>query len=119
MTPDTERGVIGVNVYTSRGKLMCEIEMLENSPYTVAEEIQMWLDDNGYGDTDFDFIKVKEKDDNARIVLCKFYCNGGDTEEVVAVEVYDYDEEDDEEEQIRQAFLIWLSQNENCGFDIL
>ena len=41
----------------SGGLLLCELECLSNH-LTNEEEIQQWLDDNGYGDEEFDFEKI-------------------------------------------------------------
>ena len=44
-------------------RIFCELECLQNEDYpkgflTDEEEIQNYLDDNGYGDTEFEFIKL-------------------------------------------------------------
>ena len=53
----TDRGVVCVTVYANR-KTFFEIECFENSPYTIEEEIQNWLSDNGYDDVDYDLFNV-------------------------------------------------------------
>lgn len=39
-------------------KLFFEIECLIVSPYTIEEEIQNWLDDNGFENENFEFNKI-------------------------------------------------------------
>ena len=39
-------------------KIFFEIETTDMSPYTIEEEIQNYLDDNGYGDEYFEFTKI-------------------------------------------------------------
>ena len=39
-------------------KLFFEIECLIDSPYTIEEEIQNWLDDNGFENENFEFNKL-------------------------------------------------------------
>ena len=56
-TESTDRGVICVTVSTE-GKIFFELECLDDSPYTIEEEIQIYLDDNGYVDEMFDFINI-------------------------------------------------------------
>jgi len=51
-----------------------------------------------------------------KTIRCRFYCNGGHTEETVDVEIYP--NEGSEENQIQEAFLRWLDQNEDCGWEI-
>ena len=54
----TERGVVCVKVFSNK-KVFFEIECFENSPYSIEEEIQNWLDDNGYSDDDYNFFKIE------------------------------------------------------------
>lgn len=51
-------GLITIKVYETNNKLFCEIETDTNSPYTIEEEIQEYLDENGYGDETFEFVKL-------------------------------------------------------------
>jgi hypothetical protein len=53
----SERGVILVEVFSNQ-KTFFVIECLNNSPYTIEEEIQNWLDDNGYDNIKYEFIKI-------------------------------------------------------------
>lgn len=53
----SERGVILVEVFSNQ-KTFFVIECLNNSPYTIEEEIQNWLDDNGYDNIEYEFIKI-------------------------------------------------------------
>jgi hypothetical protein len=46
----------------------------------------------------------------------KFWCNAGHTEEDVTIWI---DSSSDENEQIREEFLKWLDNNEQCGWDIV
>ena len=52
-----ERRVLEVKVFDT-DKLFFEIECLDNSPYGTEEEIQNWLDDNGYGDDYFELVEI-------------------------------------------------------------
>lgn len=52
-----ERGIVQVEVFSNQ-KTFFEIECLKNSPYNIEEEIQNWLDDNGYDDIEYEFIDV-------------------------------------------------------------
>ena len=45
-----------INLDTLR--LFVELECLLNSPYSNEEEIQMYLDENGYGDDEYNFEKI-------------------------------------------------------------
>jgi hypothetical protein len=49
-------------------------------------------------------------------IIIKFWCNAGHTEEEVTIWI---DNNFDEYEQIRQEFLKWLDNNEQCGWDVL
>ena len=55
-------GITGINMVTvyDKDKLFCEIEVLADSPYSTEEEIQNWLDDNGYEDGEFEFNRLKQ-----------------------------------------------------------
>ena len=53
----SERGVILVEVFSNQ-KTFFVIECLNNSPYTIEEEIQNWLDDNGYDNIEYELIKI-------------------------------------------------------------
>jgi hypothetical protein len=53
-----DRGVVVVTVFDN-GKIFFEIECFADSPYSIEEEIQNWLDDNGYEDEDFVFLLIK------------------------------------------------------------
>lgn len=48
--------ILIVKAYLKR-KTFFEIECLKDSPYTIEEEIQNWLDDNGHEDEYYDFVK--------------------------------------------------------------
>lgn len=63
----SERGVVIVNV-TKEGKTFFEMECLTDSPYSIEEEIQNWLDDNDYEDEEFDF-KLVHTLDQKKILL--------------------------------------------------
>ena len=52
-----ERRVLLVKVFIE-DKLTFEIECLDNSPYSTEEEIQNLLDENGYGDEEFEFVEI-------------------------------------------------------------
>lgn len=39
-------------------KEFCTIETNTDSPYTIEEEIQEWLDNNGYEDEQFNFYRL-------------------------------------------------------------
>ena len=54
---ENDNGIIVVSVFDNN-KIFFVIECLLNSPYTIEEEIQNWLDDNGYEDEDFEFNKL-------------------------------------------------------------
>lgn len=56
---DIDRQINVVKVF-SNGKLIFNIECFIDSPYTIGEEIQNYLDDNGYGDECYDFINITE-----------------------------------------------------------
>lgn len=47
-------------------------------------------------------------------IKVKFWCNAGRNEEVVDVDIY---EGDNEEEEILRAFRTWLDNNEDCGWE--
>jgi hypothetical protein len=49
-------------------------------------------------------------------VKYKFWCNAGHTEEEVEIEV---DEHESEGRVVYEAFIKWLDNNEQCGFDKL
>jgi hypothetical protein len=53
-TKETSNGITIVQVFEN-GKTFCTIECYVDSPYSIEEEIQNWLDDNGYEDKEFDF----------------------------------------------------------------
>lgn len=53
-----------------------------------------------------------------KTVKVKFWCNAGHTEEVVDVEIYD-ESSKTLEEQVEEAFLKWLDNNEEVGYEIL
>lgn len=54
---DLYREIIEVTVF-DKDKIFFTIECLIDSPYTIEEEIQNWLDDNGYSDDLFEFNKI-------------------------------------------------------------
>jgi hypothetical protein len=56
-TINTQRGVIQIEVFSNQ-KTFFEIECLPNSPFTIEEEIQNWLDDNGYDDIEYEFVQI-------------------------------------------------------------
>lgn len=49
-------GLRKITVYTA-GLVLCELECFDGI-YSDWEEIQNWLDDNGYEDEEFDFEKI-------------------------------------------------------------
>jgi hypothetical protein len=49
-----------------------------------------------------------------KTIRVKFWCNAGHTEEEVVILI---DINCDEDEQIRQEFLKWLDNNEQCGWE--
>jgi hypothetical protein len=49
------------------GCIFCEIECLVDSPYSIEEEIQNWLDDNGYSDNEFTFNRIELEDEMEHI----------------------------------------------------
>lgn len=54
-------GLITVRCYTIEDndlKVFFELETTDETPYTIEEEIQNYLDDNGYGDEDFVFKRI-------------------------------------------------------------
>lgn len=51
-----EDGIRYLTVY-SDGKILTELECLDYTYYN-AEEIQMWLDDNGYGDEEYEIEEI-------------------------------------------------------------
>jgi hypothetical protein len=51
-----------------------------------------------------------------KIINCLFWCNAGNTEEEVQIEI---NETEDEENQILSEFRKWLDNNEDCGYKIL
>ena len=51
-----------------------------------------------------------------KIIKCKFWCNAGNTEEVVEIEI---DETESEESQIEKEFNKWLDNNEDVGYEVL
>lgn len=51
-----------------------------------------------------------------KTIKCLFYCNAGYTEETVNVKIYENCGTDDE--QIQEAFLKWLDNNEDHGWEI-
>lgn len=53
-----EKGIFKTIEIRSENEFLFEIECFTNSPYTNEEEIQNFLDDNGYGDEVFEFIKL-------------------------------------------------------------
>lgn len=50
-----------------------------------------------------------------KTIRVKFWCNAGHTEEKVDVEIYD--EGETEEQEIQAAFIKWLDNNEEVGWD--
>ena len=59
---EVARGITGVSmitVYDDKG-VLCELEVLTDSPYNFPEEIQNWLDDNGYEDEEFEFNRIRK-----------------------------------------------------------
>lgn len=55
-------GITGVNIITvyEDKRFLCELGVLADSPYNLPEEIQNWLDDNGYEDEEFEFNRIRE-----------------------------------------------------------
>ena len=48
-----------INVYDHKGYLIAELECFGNF-YSDTEEIQNYLNDNGYGDDDYEFVNVTD-----------------------------------------------------------
>lgn len=46
-----------VTVYY-QNTIFAELECLEHSPYSIEEEIQNYLDDNGFGDDEFEISRI-------------------------------------------------------------
>lgn len=54
-------GLVTIRCYTIEGddlKLFFEVETTDESPFTIEEEIQLYLVDNGYGDEEFIFKQI-------------------------------------------------------------
>ena len=53
-------GITGIDIITvyDDGNVLCELDVFADSPYTPSEEIQNWLDDNGYEDEEFKFNEI-------------------------------------------------------------
>jgi hypothetical protein len=49
-------------------------------------------------------------------VIVNFWCNAGQTEEEFTIFI---DPDLNQEEQIREHFLKWLDNNEQCGWDVI
>lgn len=47
----------------------------------------------------------------------KFWCNAGETEETVTVKIYENC--GTEEQQINEAFIKWVDNNEDIGWDYI
>ena len=54
-----------ITVYDYNDILIAELECVGNF-YTDWEEIRRWLDDNGYGDDDYEFVNVTEPNEKIR-----------------------------------------------------
>lgn len=55
---NVERRVLEVKVF-SNDRLFFQIECLDNSSYGTEEEIQNWLDANGYLEEEFEFEEIE------------------------------------------------------------
>jgi galactitol-specific phosphotransferase system IIB component len=64
----TDREVTLVTVYRKK-KIFCEIECLDASSYNIPEEIQNWLDQNGYEDENFEIKEIKPKVKKGEILV--------------------------------------------------
>jgi hypothetical protein len=64
----TDRDVVCVTVYHKK-KVFFDIECLEDSPYNIPEEIQNWLDENGYEDNNFEIKEIKPKIKKGEIIV--------------------------------------------------
>lgn len=54
---DEERGVNKVDILNSKNKIIAQIECLIDSPYTIAEEVQMYMEENII-DLDYEITKI-------------------------------------------------------------
>lgn len=54
---NNKRNIKEVTVF-SENKVFFEIECFINSPYTIEEEIQNYLNDNGYEDNEYNFVNM-------------------------------------------------------------
>ena len=52
-----------------------------------------------------------------KTIKVKFWCNGGDTEEIVELQMYSPKKEWDND--IQDAFVRWLDNNEDVGWEII
>jgi hypothetical protein len=54
-------GITGIDVITvyDDNSILCELDVFADSPYNPPEEIQNWLDNNGYEDEEFEFSEIK------------------------------------------------------------
>ena len=57
-TPVEERGVVVIEVFTPGGNTLCTLESSNGSMSTVEEQIQNWLDTNGYDYHVYEFEKI-------------------------------------------------------------
>ena len=58
---DETTGAKLINLYSienNQPKLISEIETIENSPYSTEEEIQEYLDANGYGNIEYNLNRL-------------------------------------------------------------
>jgi hypothetical protein len=53
----SNKSITKVEVFQNQ-KTFFEIECFTNSPYSIEEEIQNWLDENGYNDIEYEFLKI-------------------------------------------------------------
>ena len=52
-------------------------------------------------------------------IKVNYWCNAGQTEETVYLDIPDNLAEDEEFEYIQKDFLIWLDNNEQVGWEIV
>jgi hypothetical protein len=54
-------GITGINIVTvfEKNRLFCELEVLADSSYHTVEEIENWLDNNGYESKEFEITRIR------------------------------------------------------------
>jgi len=67
-TKETVHGVVMVTIF-DEGKIFAQIDCYENSPYNIPEEIQNFLDDNGYEDEEFEIVEMKSSKETIEILV--------------------------------------------------